>query len=244
MKFSLRVLLILVLAFFVGASSVEAFSLSFPWNKKNTAVAPKVTIKKNVTPKKKVLGASNKKTNNLKNFYKYTPLGLIDCNMPDGKVIQAPKKDCDAVNEFWSKNKPKGGSSSSNNGGGSSSSSNNSSSNNSNSNSNPAPVLNPTISDVKTALCTSSSCNFATTVEITGANFGGGAQVSLINGAQEINKNTTVNFTPDATLAFENGSNKIIYDFYHLDCVIYDLKITFPNGKSVTKSAAVNPCSI
>lgn len=229
MKSSLRVIALVVLLLTVVAVPVMAAAPK----KTNTK---KITKKVTPAPKKKVLGTTKKVV------YSVLPGGLINCNMPDGKVIKAPKKDCDAVNEFWSKNKPKGGSS--NNNGSSSSSSSSSSSNNNSSNNTPAPVVNPTISNVQTALCTSSSCNFATTIEITGSNFTSGAVVSLINGAQEINKNTTVNFTPDAQLAFENGSNRIIYDFYHLDCVIYDLKITFPNGKTVTKSAAVNPCSI
>lgn len=231
MKFSLRVIVLVVLLLTVVAVPAIAAAPK----KTNTK---KITKKVTPAPKKKVLGKTTKKV-----VYSVLPGGLINCNMPDGKVIKAPKKDCDVVNEFWSKNKPKGGSSSSNNSGSSSSSSNSSGSNN-NSNNTPAPVVNSTITNVQTALCTSSSCNFATTIEITGTNFTNGAVVSLINGAQEINKNTTVNFTPDAQLAFENGSNRIIYDFYHLDCVIYDLKITFPNGKTVTKSAAVNPCSI
>jgi hypothetical protein len=234
MKSSLRVIVLVVLAFVIGASVPVMAATQKTTSKKP---AKKVT-KKAPAPKKKVLGKTTKKV-----VYSVLPGGLINCNMPDGKVIKAPKKDCDAVNEFWSKNKPKGGSSSSNNSGSSSSSSNSSGSNN-NSNNTPAPVVNPTVTNVQTALCTSSSCNFATTIEITGTNFTNGAVVSLINGAQEINKNTTVNFTPDAQLAFENGSNRIIYDFYHLDCVIYDLKVTFPNGKTVTKAAAVNPCSI
>lgn len=240
MNLSLRVIFVLILALFVVAAPTHAWSFSFPWSKSEAPQKPAVqqvnkkTVNKK-TPKKNVFGL-NVKNNK---FYSFVPFGFVDCDMPDGKIIKAPKKVCDDVKNFWASVKPHNNHNHSNGGGSSNSGSNN---NNNNNHHNPQPTPQVSISSVNVLPCTSASCGFMSTVEVNGSHFISGGYVELVSGGTVVSKNTSVNFSLDAQTVFENGS-QIITDFYHLPCGTYDVRIVLPNGQTTTRnSAVVIPC--
>src|SRR5262249_14756902 len=138
--------------------------------------------------------------------------GLVDCHMPDGKTIKAPKKDCDAVNEFWNKHKPSNPGPSGNSGGESSNNNSNNNSGGGSSNNNGGME----ITSAQVMPCTSTSCGSITTVKIIGSGFNPSSRIVLALNGITIGENTSFYSSPDATLTGGNGSTMIIMDFYNL----------------------------
>lgn len=219
------IVFLLVAALSISVLSTPAIAASkkpakTPAAKKVTKIVKKKTPAK---PAKKVLGA--------KTTYVPTLFSIIACNMPDGKIIKVPKKDCDAVTAFWNSIKPNNPPApSSNNGGGSSSNnSNNNSSNNSNSNSQSNHVPATYVSGAVLLPCGSSSCGNISTIKVTGANFLPNTKIELLRNGITYSENTSVNNAPDAMLTGGNGTTEVIMDFYNLPSGFYEVKVVAPS---------------
>jgi len=173
----------------------------------------------------------------------YSLATLIGCIGPDGKNFKATQKDCDAIHSFWSKNKPTSPSnnSGSNNSGSSNHNSNNPNSSNKNS---AAPVATPTppvasIASISVVPCTSSSCQWYTTVIVNGSNFTQDMRVELNDGTRTYSENTTFNYPKDAQIVGGNGSTQIITDFYYLPtCQTYSVKVYTSDGFNLIQPSA------
>lgn len=168
-----------------------------------TKKSPKKVVPKKKTTKK-VLGLAT---------YIFNPIaGFVSCDMPDGKTIRVPKKDCDAVKAFWGSIKHSNPTAGNSSGGGSNSSSNN------NSNNNPASTIpTPSVTSVTVLPCTSASCNFITTIIVDGVGFTSNTRVAIIG-------------LPDGVHIGGNSSTQIITDFYNVAPGTYNLKIYSTNG--------------
>lgn len=214
----------------IAALSVSVFSTPALAASKKTVKKP--VVKKTTKIIKKTPAKPAKKVLGVKTTYSVSLLSIIGCNMPDGKIIKVPKKDCDAVTAFWNSIKPNNPSApSSNNGGGNSNNnSNNNSNSNSNSNHNPEPVT--YVSGAVLLPCLSSSCGHIKTVKVTGANFLTNTKIELVKNGVTYSENTSVNNTPDAVLIGGNGTSEIILDFYNLSSGTYEVKVVAP-GKTI-----------
>lgn len=180
--------------------------------KTNNKTVTKPVVKKKAPAKKPVKKPAKKKVLGITSYI-FNPLtGIVSCDMPDGKTIKVPKKDCDAVKAFWGSvkhsNPPATAQPSGGNSGGSSNNSNN----------NPAPVIpTPTITDVNVWPCTSPSCNFISVVEVVGTGFTINTRVELVGQAAGV-------------LTGGNSSTQIITDFYNVPAGTYNVRVYSLNG--------------
>lgn len=212
------IVFLLVAALFASIASIP---VSAATKKPVKKVAPKkVTkvVKKKTFAKtaKNVLGANT-----------FSLFSLVTCNMPDGKTIKVPKKDCDAVTAFWNSIKPSNPSSGGSNNGGGNSGGSSSSNNSSNNNSGPHTH----ITSAEVLPCGSSSCGNITTVKVAGVHFSNESRIELIKNGITYSEKTSLNYSPDASLVGGNGSTEIIMDFYNLPSGIYEIKVQAP-GKT------------
>lgn len=219
-------------------------------SKKVVKVVVKKAAPKKVVVTKTVKGKKGTKTvkgtATVQNIF-YSLASLIPCTGPDGKNFKTTKTDCDAINAFWNSHKPSTPSNSNSNNSGNNNSNNNSSNsnNNSNNNSNPAPTATAiptptptaiptptpvvaTISSASIIPCTSTSCEWYTTVIVNGSNFDQTTRVTVSDGIHTYGETTSSNYSPkDAQLVGGNGTTKIITDFYNLPtCTTYDVVLS------------------
>lgn len=177
---------------------------------------------------------------------------VIKCHMPDGRVIEASKPDCDNVNHFWDTHKPSNPAPS---GGSNNSNSNSGSNNQPTATPTPTPTVTPTATPTPTITptptpvvtvdtidrmpCTSSSCGGYKTFRVTGTNFTPDAVFELTAWGNTYGKNTSINNSPDAMVTGGNGSTEIIMDYYNLPCNPngYGYQVVFPDGRKVVASS-------